>query len=336
MKQAVTVIGLCGLMLLTACAARVPGHEPLAQAPAREVAASLHLPAAWEPGPVVPGLAQGAVPQGLARHPASGLVLTSHYFTDGRPSALVALDWARGAAIGTFYLQAPDGSAHRGHVGGIAADADSLWIASDAYLYRGDIADILGNPAAGSFRTRQRFATEATHEVAFCTVYDGQVWAGEFAHGDRYPTDPSHHLTARDGSVRHGWVSAYDPATGFDRPRRVLSVPDHAQGMVATEDTIYLSVSYGRRSRSAVEVYRNPLAGPPHRMARTSKGAEVPLWFLDGDNRVRTIDLPPQSQNVILIDGQLAVLFESGAARYRLFGGKPLDRIVLLPPTGLP
>ena len=172
--------------------------------------------------------------------------------------------------------------------------------------------------------------------MAFCAVYDGQVWAGEFAHGDKYPTDPSHHLTARDGTSRRGWISAYDPSGDFERPERVISVPDHAQGMAATGDYVFLSISYGRRYRSSVAVYRNPLADPPHRRVRTSQGAEVPLWFLDGENLVRTIDLPPQSQNLVLIDGRLAVLFESGASKYRFFGGKPLDYILLLPLTGLP
>ena len=183
---------------------------------------------------------------------------------------------------------------------------------------------------------QQRFATEATYEVAFCSVYDGQVWAGEFALDDKYPTDPAHHLTARDGEARRGWISAYDPLQGFEHPQRVLSIPDRAQGMFATEDYIYLSISYGRRYRSSLEIHRNPLSEPPHRIVQTSKGQDVPLWFLDGKNHLRSIDLPPMSQNIIIIDEQVAVLFESGAPKFRWFGKKPLDHIVLLPAISEP
>ena len=322
---------LIAVLMLPACSTTPTSNGGLQQAPPREIADSLMLPADVTLGPVVAGLAQGAVPQGMTQLAAPERLLTSHYADDGGPSRLVVTDWQSGTATATFQLVGPEGQSHNGHVGGIAADTASLWVASDAYLYRGELDQLMGTPAGGDFQLVEKFTTEATHEVAFCSVYDHRVWAGEFALGEKYPTDPSHHLKARDGSLRRGWISGYDPGKGFDHPEQVLSIPDRAQGMVATDDYIFLSISYGRRNRSTIEIYRNPLADPPHRRVQTSKGVDVPLWFLDGENLLRAIDLPPMSQNIVLIEGQLAVLFESGASRFRYFGKKPLDYIVLLP-----
>ena len=335
MHNALITMLIAALMLSACSTTTTTANGDLQQAPPREIADSLMLPADVTLGPVVAGLTQGAVPQGMAKLTASDRVLTSHYADDGGPSLLVLTDWQTGSATGTFQLVEPEGHPHKGHVGGIAADSASLWIASDAYLYRGELDQFTRKPAGGNFQLLQKFTTEATHEVAFCSVYDDRVWAGEFALGDKYPTDPSHHIKARDGSLRRGWISSYDPVKGFDHPEQVLSIPDRAQGMVATEDYIFLSISYGRRNRSTIEIHRNPLADPPHRIVQTSKGVDVPLWFLDGKNHVRSIDLPPMSQNIMLIEGQLAVLSESGASRFRFFGKKPLDYIILLPLEGL-
>lgn len=324
------VIGLFAL-LSVGCTTHNPKPEPLLQTAPRAMAPSLKLTPEATLGPVIPGLEQGAVPQGLAGPTPQGQVITSHYFDDERPSMLVVMDREAGTAGPTYYLMEPDGQYHAGHVGGVAVDASHVWIASDAHLYRGDLQDMAANTAGGDLQLRAKITTEATYEVAFCSVYDGLVWAGEFALDDKYPTDSTHHLEARDGSPRRGWVSAYRPESDFRRPEKVLSIPDRTQGMVATDDYIYLSISYGRRAPSAIEVYRNPLADPPHRIVSTSKGDEVPLWFLDGKNRVRSTALPPMSQNVIIVDNQLAVMFESGASKFRPFGKKPVDNILLLP-----
>lgn len=321
--------------LLSGCKSPVPAVGNLEQVPPRKIAASLKLPSESEPGPVIPGLPQGAVPQGLVLLPEKDRVLTSHYFDDGRPSCIVSIDWKSGKTTGTFQLIEPDGQHHTGHVGGIAADSTHLWIASDAYLYRGNLEDIVRHPDGGEFRTLENFSTEATHEAAFCSVYNEQIWVGEFALNDKYPTHPAHHLMARDGEFRRGWICGYDPDDGFNHPQKILSTPDRTQGMYATDDYIFLSLSYGRRNRSSIEIFRNPLGDKPHRIVQTSKGEDVPLWFLDGNNHIRSIDLPPMSESIAAHDGMLFVLFESGANKFQRFGKKPIDQLIILNPKEL-
>jgi hypothetical protein len=315
--------------LLLGCTSPIPVPQQLEQSQPRKVSKSMKLPTNTQTGFVIAGLKQGAVPQGLTLL-SDGRVLTSHYFDNGLPSCIVTTDRNTGKAIKTFHIMEPDGSQHKGHVGGIAIDEASLWIASDAFLYRGNLSAITTNPGGGVFQTLEKFATEATHEAAFCSVFDGFVWAGEFAFKDKYPTPPSHHLVARDGTTRNGWVCGYNPRNGFARPERVLSIPDRTQGILATDNYIFLSLSYGRRNRSSIEIYNNPFSEEPHKMVQSLAGSDVPLWFLDGTNHIRSIDLPPMSENIAADDGKLLILFESGASKFRWFGKKPIDQVILL------
>lgn len=294
------------------------------------MATSLKLPSESESGPVIPGLSQGAVPQGLVLIPEKDRMLTSHYFDDGRPSCIVSTDWKSGKTTGAFQLVEPDGQHHTGHVGGIATDESNLWIASDAFLYRGNLSAITTNPDGGVFQTLEKFETEAMHEAAFCSVFDGFVWVGEFAFKDKYPTPPTHHLVARDETTRNGWVCGYNPRKGFEHPERVLSIPDRAQGILATDNHIFLSLSYGRRNRSSIEIFNNPFSEEPHKIVQSLDGSDVPLWFLDGENHVRSIDLPPMAENMATDDEKLLILFESGASKFRWFGKKPIDQLILL------
>jgi hypothetical protein len=238
------------------------------------------------------------------------------------------MDWKTGKVLHTARLNNPDGSPHTGHAGGIAIDSNAmLWMASNRHLYRYNLQQVLSEDTVTA-ETRQR--TEATEEAAFCTFFDNKIWVGEFALPKKYPTDESHHLTARDGDVRHGWVCGYDPDMGFSRPQQVLSIPDRSQGIEANEDYIFLSRSYGRRNRSSIDIFRNPLKEKPHASVNCSTGRKVDLWYLDGENHVRSIDLPPMSENVRIIDGKLVALFESGARKFQFFGKKPVDYLILL------
>lgn len=316
--------------MISGCKSPSPFTGTLDQSKPRALSDSLRLPGNATPAFVVAGLRQGAIPQGMVPFPEDNTILTSHYFDDGNPSCLVSTDWKSGKAVLTFQLHEADEEPHTGHVGGLAADEAHLWIASDQHLYRVDRNAIRMASSSSQFQLSEKFRTEATEEVAFCSVFDGLVWAGEFALGSKFPTHPSHHLTARDGEPRAAWLSGYGSAKGFQYPEKVLSIPDRTQGAIATPTHIYLSRSYGRRNRSSLDIFENPLNESPHQIVKTSTGHEVPLWFLDQSNLVHTIDLPPMSENIFIHNDDLYVLFESGAKKFRFMGKKPLDYVIKL------
>ena len=96
---------------------------------------------------------------------------------------------------------------------------------------------------------------------------------------------------------------------------------------VVDDSYIALSQSYGRGNDSKVLLYQNVLSTDPHTTV-TLNGTSVPLWFLDGKVEERDFDAPPMAEGFAAYNGRLYLLFESGAEKYRLDGGKnPTDRI---------
>ena len=60
------------------------------------------------------------------------------------------MDWKTGEVKHSTELRESDHTPHCGHDGGIAADTANLWVASDAYLYRFDLDDILEDEQASA------------------------------------------------------------------------------------------------------------------------------------------------------------------------------------------
>lgn len=318
-----------------------------------------------ERGPLIPGLAEQAVPQGLSYAPALDSFAVSAYFDGGAQSALFFVNARTGELTKTFWLAGPDGVALFGHVGGVAVSRRHLWVASEKNLYEYDIGAARSAGDGSVLAARRVIRTFS--DASFAAYADGVLWVGEFAYYGpsapaAYATPDSHHLTAPGGTLHHALVAGYrlDPTTdgiadpshpagsllagGYARPDLLISIPDRVQGMAVAGGRIFFSLSYGRTNESTIEEYSNPLEGPPagslsasvlgESPGRQDKGA-VPLWFLSRENRVGLIVAPPMAEGIAPVAGRLAVLFESAALRYRFTGSYPLDRLYLLPATSL-
>jgi hypothetical protein len=299
----------------------------LHQAPPREIRSNLIQHTNHKLGPVIPGLQQGAVPQGITFSKKHGLIFITHYFDTHRPSAVSVTGYPGGKTFGTFALMASETSYHYGHVGGVAADDRFIWVSSQNMLYQYNIAD-LKNAPSGNLVPVRSFETET--RASFVTYYNQNVFVGEFAYGDRYRTKASHHTTDNVGIDQYAWICGYDTHGRENIPKYILSIPQRVQGCHITDAHVILSISYGRRNRSTIAQYRNPLGNPPDKTVTLDQGAAVPLWYLDEKNRIRDIDFPPMSEGIVMIDGRLAVLSESGAEKYQTGGMGPLDYVVFI------
>lgn len=278
-------------------------------------------------GPVIPGLRQNAIPQGIAFAPSQKAILISHYF-ENAPSCISVVNASTGKMVSCVTLQDSSGQPHRGHVGGVATLGDSLFVASDERVFHYKLADFLARNSAPAVSATASHKCET--KASFCTATPSLLFVGEFAYGKKYPTESSHHLKDRKGVRKYAWVCGYDGSDPLGTPTCVLSVRQRVQGMCVSGDRVYLSISYGRANRSLIVVYRNPIGKEAHRMVALGNGDLVPLWFLDGNNYIGEIDFPPMSEGLVMIGNQLAVLSESGANKYQ-FGGKgPVDRVLLL------
>ncbi len=281
----------------------------------------------FDQGPVIPGLRQDAVPQGITYAPEQDRIILSHYL-DGAPSRVSVVDNSSGKITASIVLKEGPGTFHYGHVGGIAVLDGSLWVASEGKILQYDLAPFLSkSPPASAVPVVVR---PAVTRASFCTATDDTLFVGEFAYGSRYPTDPSHHLKDREGVKKYAWVCGYSADDPLGKPKFVLSVRQRVQGMAVTRGRVFLSLSYGRKNRSTIVIYRNPLREAPHSKATLSDGTTVPLWFLDDENYMKEIDFPPMAEGITMIGGRLAVLSESGATKYQRGGKGALDFILLL------
>jgi len=306
---------------------------PRLQSPANAAEFSEFFSRATE-GPLVPGLLEGAVPQGLAYAREGNLLLVSAYFDGSTPSALMAVDRESGKLAKTIWLATDEGIPLHGHVGGVASGPKTIWIASDLGVYRYALSDYASAQSGTLLSAKAFFPTAVVASSA--TYADGVMWIGEFAYygpgGGRYQTDTSHHLSAPDGELHHALMAGYavDQQTGeleLSKPEYLLSIPDRVQGMAFVDSGVYLSISYGRRNDSILEEHRNPLDEPPAGRLGSGALAGTPYWFLDSTNRTISLPAPPMMEGLAVSGRRLLLLFESGAERYRYTGRASVDRL---------
>ncbi|WJH33016.1 lamin tail domain-containing protein [Paenibacillus sp. CC-CFT747] len=90
---------------------------------------------AWDiggKGPVIPGLVQGHVPQGMSYYSGNGKewILSAAYHYSGDPSTLAVIDAKTGLLEKYVHLKNPDGSIYVGHAGGVAVSKENVWLSS--------------------------------------------------------------------------------------------------------------------------------------------------------------------------------------------------------------
>ena len=304
----------------------------------------LDFAAVAEPGFIIPGLGQNAVPQGIAYIKSANLIIISNYTSDGRPSCITAVDMKTGKLVKTVWLLNKDRSIFTGHAGGICVSRKHIWVASGKGLYRISIADFEDTPDNGFIAFKDYYETET--RGSFATYARDVVWVGEFAYypssGRRYETKRSHHLKDRVDNLRYGWAAGYklDPVTdnfaepvsenGNPQPDYILSIMDKVQGMTFTGNIIALSTSYGRANNSTLLIHSNPMNRKPDKYVKLSGERLVPLWFIDSGNSLSKLVSPSMMEGITKYGNSLVLLFESGANKYQSGGVWPLDKTYLI------
>jgi hypothetical protein len=276
------------------------------------------LPKGAVVGPTIPGLLQGATPQGLAFLEPQQWLLITCYFNDGRPSVLVAIDRASGHVVRCLTLLDENESPHTGHVGGLALSERHVWVGSGA-VYRVTVEDVVAARPVDYLRIKKVFRAECT--ASYLAFNGDRLWVGEFVidGNESFAGCASHRLLDRQGRQKHAWACAYAlddeenvvGAGGQEgpEPNAVISTRQSVHGMAFFGNHIVVSTSYGK-SDSLLGIYRNPLleqGDTPHAKVRVG-GSDVPLWFLDGQNHVgKDIPYPPRAEGIATVGDSLAV-----------------------------
>ncbi len=291
------------------------------------------------PGPIIPGLFEAAIPQGLAYIPAADMFIISNYMFDGRTAALTLVHAPTGRQEKTVWLYNQDGSRHTGHMGGVAVSQETVWIASSRHFYPLPLSALLNAEDGAELTLPEPLSTEVTCSTA--AYADGILYIGEFRSSDgSYSTPPSHSFT----NGNHALLAAFelDPATGrlpesgvrdrFVYPDYFLSLPDEVQGEAFYNGYIILSRSYGRTNNSRLSVYTSPLEESPDTSFAFPDGPTVPVWHLDTSRHIKTITAPPMTEGITVFNGKLSLLFESAADKYRRTARYPQDRLHIISP----
>ena len=296
---------------------------------------------------VIPGLNQTIVPQGMDYWAERNWMLISGYCTDeskngGKGSALLAVDMSTGKMIGEYYLKNMDGTYHTSHAGGVAVTKKNVFIANGGMLYRIPLTELLKQ--CGEVSIVEEIAVPVRASLANCS--GGILWVGDFQYGTSYPTQDFQKMKNRQGTWYYAWMVGYvlDETTENDLkptvmaevegqnyaiPDYILSTTERIQGMAYLPEVgqIVLSQSYGRTNSSTLLFYEDPIGQEPHTQFEFN-GFKIPVWFLDKELSPKEMPAPPMSEGVANVNGKLYVLFESGAEKYRLGGGKhPTDMV---------
>ena len=332
-----------------------PRPPPLVQTEMESKAALKTLPAETfaeylsytQPGPVIPGLFQAAIPQGMDYVPAADAFIISNYMFDGRTAVLTitaaspAQEGADEAQPKAIWIYNHDGSPHTGHMGGVAVSKKSVWIASSAHFYRMSLKDILDAEDGAKLELPKPLSTEVTCSTA--AYSDGILYIGEFRSSDgSYSTPKSHTFSSEAGTQNHALMAAFQLDESVDAlnlqqidddfvyPDFFISIPDEVQGAAFIRDHLVLSRSYGRTNNSRLSVYQSPLDEPPDHSFSFPNGRAVPVRLLDEPRHRKTIVAPPMTEGICVFSDTLALLFESAADKYRRTARHPQDRIHFL------
>ena len=280
---------------------------------------------------LIPGLAEGIVPQGISYMPEENWLLFAGYRADKENSALIAVDLATGEVVKEAILHYANGSDYNGHAGGVCVTEQDIYLSNAHMLYRIPLSDFRALPASGNCCFAQEIPVPVN--ASFCCYSEGVLWVGEFQYTGDYPTDASHRVRSADG-LQRAWTCGYVMKEGqdFSLPDYVLSTTERIQGITTVNGIIYLSQSYGRRANSMIYRYENVLERPADGTVEL-EGGQAPLWILDSKVRQAALICPPMTECLCTVDGKVLVLFESAAQTYMDPSNpsvNPMDRVFRL------
>jgi len=266
----------------------------------------------------IPALNEGFVPQGLDYDPETNTYIHSGYngknvelyfVTDGKVKEIIPLN--------------PDGTRATGHAGGVTRAGDYLYICDNEDEGDGRLGllrvfkfDELWNAQnEAEIKSIGTFAVDTSS--SFCFSDDKFIYVGEFYRAVNYETTPSHYYTTPAGDENKAILSAYplnaDGSINGTYPAFSVSITSQVQGFAITEDgKVMLSRSWGLNP-SYLEIHSG--------MKDSGKtidvsGKEVPLYYLDSTTREQNITLPAFSEGLAIVDGKVAISFESACNKY--------------------
>ncbi|CAG7600739.1 hypothetical protein PAESOLCIP111_00423 [Paenibacillus solanacearum] len=290
-----------------------------------------------EKGPVIPGLVQGHVPQGMSYYADSErewIFMAAYHYT-GDPSTLAVVDAKTGQLVKYVNLKNPDGTVYTGHAGGVAVSRDNIWLSSGSKVYRMPVQTLIDAQNQGFAKFADTFSVVTN--ASFTAYANGILWVGEYSNPPSYTTNASHSMQSRNGETHLAWIAGYEIGDNdlpkSNVPSYIFSIGDKIQGVEFNNGEIFVTYNYGRPYNSIVRYAMPDLSDLSTKNGETTiSGVSVPVWLLDSVNQIGSTIVPTGAENMFFrkengVD-QLYVNFESGANHTRFMSSYSMDRLL--------
>ena len=264
------------------------------------------------------GLNDGFVPQGIAYDNQSNNFFLSGYMTDEKlPSRIYFA--GSGEKAGSYVTLKVGGEDYFGHAGGIAVYGTHMYVAGDGLVHEINLVDVLDANSGDAVDVT--YTLEAENGADCLTVYNGQLWVGEFYKKGKYETDESHHIELESGEVNMAVSFAYElDGSGIvsDVPTCGLSTPAQVQGLEFFGDgNLMISTSYSLPD-SKLYIFDGVMNQTPTNTIDVG-GKTVPLYVISESMATKTINAPCMSEEIVLANDSIYILYESACNKYKFF-----------------
>lgn len=284
----------------------------------------------------IPGLDTAFVPQGMDKIENQNKYIISGYMSDGSPSRYYIVDRDNNTTK-YFTLKVGD-EFYKGHAGGVSSAGMTLWTVGDKTCIRFSLTDVNNVEDGGVITALDSFTT--TNGADFVFDNKGILWIGEFYKEKKYETESSHHLKTNSGEENYALVYGYTIDESMSNgllskiPSKLLSVRGLCQGIaVDSHGNFVMSTSYSV-SDSNIYYYKNVLDEKCHMEFVLGKHT-IPLWFLDNNSLISTTNAPAMTEEVVVENDRVYILFESNAKKYRMVNRRRLKNVYSLSLTSL-
>lgn len=255
-----------------------------------------------------PGLNDGFIPQGISANEEHDIYIMSGYV----PNAPSQIFLTGGNANKDFKTKKFDlyqgDEPFKGHVGGIANENGTVYIACNSRLFLLDLDYLL---TTEDTKIDVGEGVKVNVKASFVFTNSEYLYVGEFHQFNSFVSE--HKYVTKQGT-QYAIVEKYrfediDNNTG-GKPVSVLSIRDEVQGFAINDSgDIYLSVSYSLKS----SIYYKY---PPTSITLSDEKflGDVPVYFLDGE--YTTLTGPIMAEDLDWSKGKLICYTESACNKY--------------------
>lgn len=261
----------------------------------------------------VPGLWDGYVSQGFDYFEERDVYLTCGYHKSGEASRIYILDGEEQLRVD---MKNPDGSDYTGHTGGIDTYGKYVYITADTGCDLFLIEDVFDGDGVATKVDR----VPSCNDPAYCTIQGDYLFVGSFYDPGKYETPMEHRLVSPAGDQNTAILAVYalDKETGkpvSDTPRLLFSTTSQIQGMTFVgKNVMVLASSYGLSTGKLRFYDLSRITSAQSTL--TINETKVPVCFLDSSNLMKTVELPPMTEEIVCRNGRILIMNESACTKY--------------------